>query len=406
MKELFVTTYSIMGNISYIYTGFSFISKEKIKDHYFLDVSNFNFNSVLSKFSNYDIIYISIGFVQTFDKLLTLIISLKNTRFICGGSFCYGIIEDLRLLKNIIPNLYIECNLAETYFDSKQISNDYNYFYEEEISNNNLFPDKGIYLSYGLNEGCYWNKCIFCSRPTFAPNNKNRVRSLYPIFEVIKRSRKILTRHLTYRIITEALTYTNLKILFENYSVLKDSNVYIVSYMRADKNLIDLTKQFDSKLEYLTPCIGVESLCQNVLDFYEKGTKIENILDFIKILVQKRASIVISLILNFPYLTHEQQNEYITSFKEILLLNKIFKSIWITRNLKLYIRNEKEFEFRLLKTYPGNTHKIKETKLLPNSNFLNFINTKYIFTTNIKTLKFYHNIDKIASKQIAIIRSG
>ncbi len=396
MKSLFISIYTDFGGIVYIYNGFSFISKENIKYHIFLNSQNYNLQQVINEVCNYNIVFISLPLLQDFNNILPIIINCNKTKFVVGGEFYKNYEHFFPDILQKIPNLQIVEDLAETYFDSKQISNDYNYFYEEEISRANLFSNKVIHLSYSLNEDCYWNKCLFCIRSTYSPLKYKR--PLIQLFDVIKESRKLISSPLMYRIGTSSLTYTDVQILLQNYSILKDTKTNVLFYVRADKNIINSFEQFNGILEFLYPEIGVESLCQDIVNFYIKGTNIQNILNFIKILSTKKSKVLVDLILYFPYLLEKQRKEYSSIFKEINFFSKTFNNILISYSLGLYIYHNLPAELEIIKYYPDK-HKVNNIQIFPYSNLLSSIFRKEIITSDYESMEFYHNISKQISKQ-------
>ncbi len=397
MKSLFISVYTIVGKIVYINNGFSFISKENIKEHMFLNPQDYNLQQVVNEISKYNIVFISLLLIEDFANLLPIITNCNKTKFVLGGSFYKNYQQFFPNILQKLSNIEIVEDLAETYFDSKEISYDYNYFYEEEISQNNLFSNKIIHLNYSLNEACNWNKCIFCAGPTYCLTKYKR--PLIQLFDVIKESRKLISSPLVYRIGTLSLIQSDLEILLQNYSAVRDTKTNLLFYIRADKNIINTFQQFDGNLQFLYPEIGVESLSQDVINFYRKGTIIENILNFIKILSERRSNVFIDLIFYFPYLLEKQRKEYSSIFREIDFISKRFNNILINYSIGIDIYHNLPRQTEIIKYYPDK-HKVNNFRLFPDdSDFLSYVSRKGIITTDYDSIEFYYDLSRKIAKQ-------
>lgn len=294
-------------------------------------------------------IYVNIGGV-----IFTKEMKLKEEFFQLANSFIinegeHALLELIRQLEGE-RNFYNVPNLI-WYDESKQkvIYNNFDYIEDlnvlptpdfDGLSLNSYFTffKKDVVFPLYISKGCYWNKCAFCD---IGDDKKYRIRKI-PI--VINDIKDIINR---YKISSFFFTSQSLspQVLKELSKAIIDNGINIKweGYARfeedfSEEEFCDLLAHSGCRKLYM----GLESASQRILDFMEKGTKIEAVVKTLHNFYKAGIAFYLFILIGLPTETREEVNQ---TFKFILNNRKYLDhpefgieigTVWYSRNSKMF----------------------------------------------------------------------
>lgn len=265
--------------------------------------------------------YVSALFIQHLYRAYLWACEYPNVKFIVGGPAVryHHIIEG-----SVMPdNIEFTTSSVESIFNVKNFSSRWGIDLPIGIE-----PGCDIYLSYTLNDYCYWNKCVFCAHPAIerVDHLPKRTR-LKPQFEfeslVNKYDGKLLID-----LATPCMLPYHLKNLVPKLPKL--DRIFYESYIRCEKRILDILEN-NPLDDILRPVMrykfGVEYPSNRMWSYLNKGFEYETMTKFMKIVLSSKSNLTFSIINGWNNLTS----------KDVKSLHKFLKNIPVSSKGKLTI---------------------------------------------------------------------
>ena len=185
----------------------------------------------------------------------------------------------------------------------------------------NVKGDIGYAVSLTKGKGCYWSKCRFCKI-----TGELNYRDIDEIPIIDHDGHKYIWLH------TFALSP---KMIDKYYTQFPDRNdVTYQTYIRADRANVEAYKKVLPKLKvdpkYFGFDVGIEFPTNRMLQYMNKGTTIQDYLDFIKITSENETRLHFNLIINWKYTNWDDVKNVEKWLNDV---TKITKPNTITANL-------------------------------------------------------------------------
>lgn len=133
------------------------------------------------------------------------------------------------------------------------------------------------YFSASLGEGCYWNKCEFCSHKFLHKGASVRSRDPYRLIEEIPENESFAAD-----VCKDTLSVSELKAICGR----KNRKTLILTFLRADKHIVSAIKNCPD-LTRTVFVIGTETPSQTIRDIIGKGQSDEDILELSEIICSR-----------------------------------------------------------------------------------------------------------------------
>lgn len=156
---------------------------------------------------------------------------------------------------------------------------------------------KGIALPFETSRGCYWNRCVFCiDLPLPKPPYRERSPDL-----VIRDIQHLINKYKLKRLIISNATFSPGQLREVCQRILRERiRIQWWAFARLDEEFDRQTLRLAKKAGCFQLGFGLESMNQRVLDFLDKGTKVEVIKRIITEAREVKLNIYFQVILGLP----------------------------------------------------------------------------------------------------------
>lgn len=265
--------------------------------------------------------YVSAFFIQHLYRAYLWACEYPNVKFIVGGPAVryHHTIEGTK----IPDNIKFTTKSVESLFNVKNFSSKWGIDLPKEIE-----PGCDIYLSYTLNDYCYWNKCVFCAHPAIESVDHLPKRTrLNPQFEFESLVKKYDGK-LLIDLATPCMLPYHLKNLVPRLPKL--DNIFYESYIRCEKRILEILESIPAK-NLLRPVMrykfGVEYPSNRMWTYLKKGFEYKTMTKFMDIVLSSESNLTFSIINGWNNLTSN----------DVASLEKFLKGIPISEKGKLTI---------------------------------------------------------------------
>lgn len=293
IKNAFITFYDVYkDNTLELSNGFTFITHLIEGDHIFIN-NKTNIDEVKEKLLLYDKVYVSILFYNQ----LVYISKIIDDRWIAGGRFFSNVPRENWI--KLIDSSIVYSSTFESYLN-KPISSTFNSYWDEWIRDKNI-----PCLKYNAicTSDCYWRKCKFC-KISYKQKNNDISRNIISVYNSLPQYNFVSVATLN----SGALTPVVLKDLIREVQYNPKNKVLCRIWIRAeDNNFTTFDKASD--LSGFVFNFGLESFSQKACDILQRGLKVRNILQLIKISIDKGAYVNITYMSKLPFIDEEIFNE-------------------------------------------------------------------------------------------------
>lgn len=231
-----------------------------------------------------------------------------NLNFVIGGvAVLYHNVQ--------MPNIENYKGSVEEYFGVENYSYEWKLEVPEEIKNRD---DITIRYIYKIDSLCYWGNCKYCVY-------SKEVNKTRPISIRKTKIKKLSNAREEWMILgTPSIKPNDIKNWLPLIEL--EEGVRLRIYLRPDKIMYLSSKLFFDNISFLDKIhfmIAPEFLSQRMLDFIDKGTKIEDIMNVFHILDRYNVSYEINFIVGFPNLIRED----VDSLKKFVKLLRKDKTV-------------------------------------------------------------------------------
>ncbi len=194
----------------------------------------------------------------------------------CSGEAWDPLYFQIREGAEFPENLHVTGQNVEDLFQVPQFSGAWKVAIPREVQGG----DQAIYLSYTLDNGCYWSKCIYCNIKEAPQEMFRRRKSLGFEFEAVDHpGRKIV------RLNTGSVTPKNIREVLPNLPLREDLEyrTFMRSAKAENQALQSVLEKAGADFPQLTLGIGIEFPSDRMLQYMGKGITREDILETLRI---------------------------------------------------------------------------------------------------------------------------
>lgn len=325
--DVYITFYSkFPKNRIYIYNGFSF-GRDKQKEDVDLFISDsFTSEEIHNEIEKYkpERIWCSISLFSQYEQIK----SIANDKWIVGGP-----LTKKRFFSENNFKFKVVTDTFESFLGKEGLSSEYDFYLSDFIKN---FNDSKITYNCSIGYGCYWGKCSFCSYRKFSCSSGVILRDVDKLFDKIPPFiDKNNNRLIVHTCIDSLPHYVLERVLSGYYKV--DS---MTSFVRADKKTLEIFKMYPRDLKYFTFSVGIEGFSQEILDKVNKGILLEDVIDLVKYLLEKGATVYLSSLGGYPFLTKEIVEDSIKNIRILREFQKLEGKLFMIYNSKIFWPSE------------------------------------------------------------------
>lgn len=197
-------------------------------------------------------------------------------------------------------------------------------------------------LTFETSRGCYWNKCIFC---VDLPLPKPRYREKSPDL-VIKDIKNLIKKYKVKHLVISSATFAPSQMKQIAKRILREGiKVSWWAWGRFDDGFDRKTLRLAKRAGCLMMGFGLESINQRVLDFIDKGTKVDIIKRIIKDSHDLKLNIYFQTMIGLPSESVEEACDTIFFLvacrKEMKTTSATFNIYYLTPKNKVFLNPQK-----------------------------------------------------------------
>jgi hypothetical protein len=264
-------------------------------------------------------VYISASYINHLYQAYVWALMYPEINFVAGGPVAAAhsgakdvwepLYFDMRKNSVLPANLKITGLSVEQYFGVSDFSGKW----WLEVPHETVPPDSPVYISYTLDNGCYWGRCIYCNIKE-APKDlfRRRTRLAYEFSAIDHPGRKIV------RLNTGSMTPAYIRDVLPTLPVAEDLEYRtFMRCARAENRALEKVFAQNQKMPELTLGIGVEFPSDRMLAWMDKGIGKSDIIETLGICANHGIRVNGNIILGWDNLIQNDIDELESFLSEI-----------------------------------------------------------------------------------------
>ena len=232
-------------------------------------------------------VHVSASYVSQLSRTFFWAERYPDIEFVVGGPAI--LTHSFEIIGSTPKNLTMVSTSVEQYFGKEDFSGTWSIDIPKEIDENDV-----IYLSYTINDSCYWKNCIFCSSGEEFCEIDRRRKNFKFEFESIKRPGDVIVK-----LGSPAITPAFIRNTLESVPF-KNIKEYIM-FLRPAKAEMEAIKKLNLKAR-VRFALGLEYPTERLWNHMGKGFNGNDVLELFKVFREKDLGVTSSVILGWDNL--------------------------------------------------------------------------------------------------------
>lgn len=235
-----------------------------------------------------------------------LIRDLVDERWVIGGP------EAVEIFRDGTSPLLNCCQVKANSFESicgVSSSTKFTYYFKDLITR--LKP-QAVSYPCSIGNGCYWNKCTFCSFHLYSGETSYKIKS--NLTEIINNLKPLAVPSQVHTCVSSC----SAKVLEQILAAKVQDGIILSEFIRADEDILELIKSSaQTAFKNHFALLGMETFSQPISDRLNKGASVANYLLLLDYILSRGGSVALYIMTWIPFIDEVDVKESLKVIKEI-----------------------------------------------------------------------------------------